>query len=654
MLIGVDTGGTFTDFIYKGNGTWQTYKLLSTPHNPSEAVLEGINRIAGGRESRIVHGSTVATNAVLELKGAKTALVTNKSFEDIIEIGRQNREELYSLHYQRKAHFVPSELRFGMKGRINAAGEEDEFFDEAEALEIAQKISGLGVKSAAVCFFFSFLNPKHENRMGSILEEFGISVSLSHKVLREFREFERMSTTLINAYVLPVMYSYIKNIAESVQEDNLVIMQSNGGRISARTAEVEPVRTVLSGPAGGVVGAFEIGRAAGLERLITFDMGGTSTDVALIDGDLPVTHDSHLSGFPLRVPMIDIHTVGAGGGSIARIDQGGALAVGPHSAGADPGPVCYGKGEELTVTDANLFLGRLQSEFFLDGRMKLDEIRPQSYLKDMADKMGLEPTELAEGVCSVVNAAMERAVRVISVERGYDPREFTMVSYGGAGGMHAAFLARLLNIPRVLIPKNCGILSALGMLMADVIRDYSLTIMLEGSITNMKELAQYFSFLEEQGWKDLAKEGLLPENMFFEHFLDMRYKGQSYELTVPFKEDYAACFHAFHEKRYGYSSEGKEIEIVNVRLKARGLTEKPKLKQKEKPHTLPLEKALVDTREVVLEGKSYKTEIFARNKLGWGSKLKGPAVVVDYYSTVVLPPEAVGEIDRYDNMLITV
>lgn len=654
MLIGVDTGGTFTDFIYKDNGNWRTYKLLSTPHNPAEAVLEGIKRVTGDKESRIVHGSTVAANAVLELKGAKTALVTNKGFEDVIEIGRQNREELYSLNYQRRPHFVPSELRFGVKGRINASGKEDEPFDEAEAIETAQKISELGAASTAVCFFFSFLNPDHEKRMGKILAEFGISVSLSHEILREFREFERMSTTLINAYVLPVMHSYIKNIVDNVQEDNLVIMQSNGGRISAKTAADEPVRTVLSGPAGGVVGAFEIGQTSGFKNLITFDMGGTSTDVALVDETLPLTYDSQVSGFPLRVPMIDIHTVGAGGGSIARIDQGGALAVGPKSAGADPGPVCYGKGDELTVTDANLFLGRLQPEFFLGGRMKLDKIRPQPYFKKMADKMEIEPTELAEGICSVANAAMERAVRVISVERGYDPREFTLVSYGGAGGMHAVFLARLLNIPRVLIPKNCGILSALGMLMADVIRDYSLTVMLEGSFTDFEELEKHFSFLEEQGLTDLTKEGLQLENIFFERCLDMRYKGQSYEITVPFKNNYAACFHAFHEKRYGYSSQEKEMEIVNVRLKAKGLTDKPKFKRKKEPHTLALEKALVDSREVVFDGRIYNTEVFARNKLGWGSKLKGPAVVVDYYSTIVFPPETIGEVDRYDNMLINV
>lgn len=372
IIIGVDTGGTFTDFVFKEGEHWGIYKLLSTPANPASAVLAGLNHVAQGKRKQIIHGSTVATNAILERKGAKTALITNKGFEDVIEIGRQNRSRLYDLAYRKEPHIVPPESRFGIVGRILHSGEEHEPLDVEEAQRVVELLQKSQVESVAVCFIFSFVNPSHERKMKELLEETGVVVSLSHEILGEFREFERTSTTVLNGYVSPKMKSYIEYlVAELDQGDSLSIMQSNGGSISAETARKESVRTILSGPAGGAVGAFEIGKMAGYTQLITFDMGGTSTDVSLTDGALSLTVESKISGYPIKVPMIDIHTVGAGGGSIASVDVGGSLKVGPESAGADPGPICYGKGDQITVTDANLYLGRLIPEHFLGGSMKL-------------------------------------------------------------------------------------------------------------------------------------------------------------------------------------------------------------------------------------------------------------------------------------------
>ena len=392
VIIGVDTGGTFTDFIYKDGDKWGVFKTLSTPENPAKAVLYGIEKIAKDKPKNITHGSTVATNAVLERKGAKTAFITNKGFKDILFIGRQNREKLYDLHYRKNPPLVPEELSFGVKGRVIYTGEEIEKLDEAEVEKVAEILKEKGVESVAVSFLFSFLNPEHEEIVERVLKKHGFEVSISSKIVPEFREYERSSTTVINAYVMPKMKGYISFLENHLsKEDRLRIMQSNGGVISSETVKEQPVRTILSGPAGGVVGAWKIGKLAGYEKLITFDMGGTSTDVSLINGKPIITTESKIEGYPVKVPVIDIHTVGAGGGSIARIDSGGALTVGPESAGADPGPICYGKGEEITITDANLFLGRLIPAYFLGGNMKLQFERIVPYFEEMAKKAGITP-----------------------------------------------------------------------------------------------------------------------------------------------------------------------------------------------------------------------------------------------------------------------
>ncbi len=654
-IVGVDTGGTFTDFIYKAeNGKWEIYKVLSTPSNPANAVLNGIENIIISNKFKVIHGSTVATNSILERKGTYTAFITNKGFEEIIEIGRQNRTELYNLFYKRNLPLVPKELRFGLKCRVNSEGNVIVDIDDGELEGLVKKIEDAKAESIAVCFLFSYLNSEHELKVERAFKRLGIPVSSSHKILAEFREYERASTTIINAYVAPKMKRYIRSLIDGILGNELRIMQSNGGSISAEVAMNESVRTVLSGPAGGAVGAYEIGKMAGYNKLITFDMGGTSTDVSLIDDKLPLTFESEIAGFPVKVPMIDIHTVGAGGGSIAYLDAGGSLKVGPESAGADPGPICYGKGEKITVTDANLYLGRLVPEFFLGGNMRLDRERLNTYFKDMAKRVGLTEIELAEGILTVANANMERAIRVISVDRGYDPREFILFSFGGAGGMHAAFLAQLLKIPKVFVPKNPGILSAIGMLLADIVKDYSLTVMLKADETSYSELKHLFEPLDKTGAKDLLSEGIGREKIALEHYLDMRYVGQSYEIVVPFSENFIEDFHRLHEKNYGYSDESKRVEIVNIRLRAIGSPEKPVFEKIERASSESIDNAIIGEKNVIFSGDYKITKIVDRDKLLAGKVFEGPAIVVEYSSTIVIPPDCKVTVDDFGNLIIDI
>ncbi len=652
VIVGVDTGGTFTDFIYLKDGKWQVLKILSTPHNPAEAVLKGLSEI-GGDERRITHGTTVATNAVLERKGAKTAFITNRGFEDLLEIGRQNREELYSFRVKKVKHLVPEELTFGLSCRLNSEGKHVETLKEEEVEELVEKLKSLGVESVAVSFLFSFLDPEDEIKVKEALEKEGFPVSISSEIVPEFREFERASTTVVNAYVMPKMKGYIEYLVKNLQSgDTLRVMQSNGGVISPETAAKEPVRTVLSGPAGGVVGAWKLGKLSGFEKLITFDMGGTSTDVSLIDGRPKLSVESKIADLPIKVPVIEIHTVGAGGGSVAWIDRGGALQVGPESAGADPGPICYGKGERITVTDANLFLGRLDPEHFLGGKMKLYPERLRPYFEEMAKRLGITPIELAEGILEVANAKMAKALRVISVERGYDPEEFTLFSFGGAGGMHAAYLAKELSIPRVFIPKNPGILSALGMVLSDVVKDYSRTVMLKEEEATAETLEEHFRELEERAKREMEREGFEGE-LLLERHLDLRYRGQSFEITVPYSKEFREVFEKAHEKLYGYRH-SRDVEVVNVRLRAVGITEKPSFEPlKECGEGFP-EGALLKCKKVFFEGEWVETPVLDREKLLLGHRFSGPAVVVEYSSTTVVPPFAKVRVDSFGNLLLEV
>ncbi|MFP4460810.1 MAG: hydantoinase/oxoprolinase family protein [Thermotogota bacterium] len=654
MIISADTGGTFTDFVYVKDGIFKILKVLSTPENPAKAVLKGTNVICRDGFKELIHGSTVATNAVLERKGARTAIIMNRGFEDIIEIGRQNRPELYQLFVKRPQHLVKSELRFGVPGRISKSGDIIEEFDFVQAKLIANKLVELNVESVAICFLFSFVNPVHELAMKEVIQkncQVKIHCSLSHQILPEFREFERCSTTVVNAYVQPVMKSYIGELEKKINDNNLIIMQSNGGRITSTTASREPVKTILSGPAGGTVGAFEISKKAGYDKIISFDMGGTSTDVSLINGELPINVEATISNYPLKVPMIEIHTVGAGGGSIAYIDKGGALKVGPLSAGAIPGPICYGMGNDITVTDANLFLGRLIPQNFLGGTMPLANTRLDRYFENFSSRTGLSKVELAEGICDITNTVMEKAIRVISVDRGFDPSEFTLCSFGGAGGMHACFLADLLNIPRVLIPEDPGILSAKGMLLADCIRDYSKTIMVDYPVPQVL-LDDEFERLRKKAMIDLSKEGIDHENIVINQFVDMRYKGQSYELIVEYGTDIRSAFDKAHEIRYGYSNQDKVCEIVNIRIRAFGKNEKPILEKQEKAIKKINPDAFLFTKDCVFDGLTVSTDVLDRNRLQYANQLIGPVIIVEYSSTIVIPPSKSVRVDAYRNLIV--
>ncbi|MBA2732924.1 MAG: hydantoinase/oxoprolinase family protein, partial [Acidobacteria bacterium] len=484
MRVGVDTGGTFTDFVFQATDGLRVFKLASTPADPSEAIMAGLRRVcdltgAALREIEVIHGTTVGTNALLERRGARTALVTTAGFEDVLAIGRQARPALYDLNAVRPASIVPDQLRFGVRERVTASGEVLEELDEKTLQQLVKKLKSARVESIAICLLFSFVHPEHERRIAGALSALNVPLSVSHEILPEYREYERTSTVTINAYLQPLMGAYLNRLKTHVP--HLRVMQSSGGSISADVAASEPVRTILSGPAGGVVGALGVARRAGFENIITFDMGGTSTDVALCDAPegMRMTNEAHVAGLPVAVNMMDIHTVGAGGGSIARVDAGGSLRVGPESAGANPGPACYGRGVLPTVTDANLVLGRFGGMGLLGGEFKLDEKRAHDALNELAREMSAQAgrrvsvMEAALGVVRVVNTNMERALRVISVERGYDPREFMLLPFGGAGGLHAVELARALRIPRVIAPMSAGALSALGALASDVVKDWS-------------------------------------------------------------------------------------------------------------------------------------------------------------------------------------
>lgn len=654
LRIGIDTGGTFTDFIILDGRSVRTLKLLSTPSNPADAILEGLGRIRGKRAGEIRHGSTVATNALLERKGARTALVTTAGFEDVLEIGRQNRPRIYSLVPSRPEPLVPARLRFGVTERTLYDGAILVPLDPRELSGLAAKLRAAGVESVAVCLLFSYANPLHEKQIGRELENLKVPLSLSHEILPEFREYERTSTTVVNAYLAPVMGRYLADLEKRLGgRSTLRVMQSNGGAVRARVAIREPVRTILSGPAGGVVGAWETARRAGYTRILSFDMGGTSTDVALCDGGIRITGESVIAQFPIGVPVIDIHTVGAGGGSIAYIDAGGALRVGPESAGADPGPICYGKGDRITVTDANLLLGRLQSDYPLGGTLRLQAEKVAPAFRALARRMGIrDPLAAAQGVVDVANANMEAALRVISVERGYDPRDFTLVTFGGAGGLHAADLAKNLSIPRVLVPQNPGLLSALGVLLSDSVQDFSQTVMLQSADADPAALARRYRALERRALASMRSEGFASRNIRLERWIDMRYRGQSYELSFPYSRRFEQEFHRRHEQRYGYADVARATEIVTLRVRVRGLTAKPRMPA-ERPAGPDPGGALLYERRAHFGGRPLRTRFYERARLRAGNEIAGPAIIFEYSATTAVPPGYRCRVDRFRNLEIT-
>ena len=661
MRIAIDTGGTFTDCVYLRSGRLEILKVFSTPANPARAIAQAVDtvreRLKVNSPVELLHGTTVGTNALLERRGGRVALVTTEGFEDVLVIGRQARPELYNFFVQKPPPLVPAARRLGLRERISADGRALVPLTPAALARLRRAVRRLRPQAVAICLLFSYLNPSHERHVARALRALGVPVSVSHEILPEFREFERTSTVAVNAYLIPVVGRYLAEVERVAgRRGRVLVMQSSGGTVSARVASTQPVRTLLSGPAGGVVGAQAVAERGGFTRIISFDMGGTSTDVALLSGALATTNEGSVGGVPVAVPMLDIHTVGAGGGSLAWFDPGGALRVGPQSAGADPGPICYGRGRQPTVTDAHLLLGRLDPHQFLGGQWRLDAERTHRFSREfLRHAPGLRNLEaLASGIVAVANATMERAIRVISIERGHDPREFALVAFGGAGGLHACDLAVALGIPRVLVPKFPGALSALGILASDVVKDYSRTVLwpVADPRALKSKLDSAFRRLERSARTELAREGFSPVRQHLLPQLDLRYRGQAFELTVPYSRDFVRAFHRAHSRRYGYSDSARAIEVVNVRLRALGLTDKPAVRAARSAGARPAADALFKRARACFDGRWVNTSFYIRERLRPGNRLAGPAVIAEYSGTTVLPPRWRAHVDAYENLVL--
>lgn len=678
LRVGADTGGTFTDIsIYDPQtGALSVWKVSSTTHDPSEAIATGA---AGGLETfgyatgdvgYFGHGTTVATNALIMGRHARTAMVTTEGFRDVLEIRRQTRADLYDLQIEKPEVLAPRDRRYELAERVDFDGSVRRPLAEADVRALIRDLRAEGVEAVAVGFLFAHLRPEHEAMVKRILAEEmpEVFISTSSEVAPEYREFERFSTTVVNASLGPVMRSYLDRLKPRLEALGILadvhLTQSNGGVISAREAADFPVRTVLSGPAAGVMGAVEIGAAAGFPDLITFDMGGTSSDVALIDRGRPqMATDAEVHGHPIKIPMLDIHAVGAGGGSVAYVDAGGHLKVGPRSAGAVPGPVCYGKGgEEPTVTDANVVLQVQNPTHLLGGRLAIDQGRARAAIAGLAETLGLGVMETAQGIIAVATANMAKAIRVISVERGYDPRDYTLMAFGGAGPVHAARLARELDIRRILIPRNPGILCSMGLLMTDLKAYFTSGRMVPLSAAGLPALAESLSALEGQAERWFEREGIEPQDRALSRRLDLRYQGQAFELTVDAPEgavDVAlldairAGFEEAHRQVYGFISPSEGIDVVALRLEATGRVAKAEL-QRHPDATDNVQAARMGSREVWLpEAGAYVTcPLYDRDRLGPGHRITGPAIVEQMDSTTLLLPGQGATVDPWLNLIV--
>jgi N-methylhydantoinase A len=651
VRVAIDTGGTFTDCVYLQDGGLRALKVRSTPANPTGAVLAGLRGIGVDGVIDLRHGTTVGTNAMLEGKGARVAFVTTAGFEDTISIGRQTRPKLYDWLGPGPVCLVPPEFRFGVPERVSAEGEILREPTEEELAALARRIRESGAEAIAISLLFGFLRPENELRVEAALKPLDLPISTAHRILPEFREYERASTIVVNAYLSPRMSSYLLALERAMQNQHggsVEVMQSSGGIVPARLAAEESVRTVLSGPAGGVIGAWRLAQQSGFDRILGIDMGGTSADVFLADaaaGGPQLTSESRVAGVPLSIPMLDIHTVGAGGGSLARFDAGGLLHVGPQSAGADPGPICFGRGTEPTVTDANLLLGRLGPEGFLDGAFALDIARSRERFD--ASRGALATVEaFAAGILHVVEMGMERAIRVVSVERGHDPRRFALVAFGGGGPLHACALAKALQIGIVVVPPLPGALSAVGILLADSVRDISRTVMLSGD--RIDGLDETFCVLEETLSSNAAGNG-----SSFDRSVDLRYRGQGYELNLPYGPEASEAFHQLHQQRFGFCDRNRTLEIVTLRVRLRTsgprFAPAPQLEAKGRG-----ESARIGERRVYFDGEWRLTPIYARERLRAGDCFSGPALVTEYSSTTVLPSGCDLRVDGFGALVIRV
>ncbi len=673
VRIGIDVGGTFTDVVTVRDGTLHVDKTPSTPDAPEEGVLDGLTLSRDGvgydafDVSFLAHGTTVATNAVLEREYAETALVTTEGFRDALEIGRQARPDIYDFDATKPTPVIERDRRYEVTERLDERGAVATPLEDADVRAVADEIDRTDVDSVAVALLFSFENDAHERRIAEILEKrLDVSVSLSSDVLPEIREYERTLATSLNAALKPVMDRYLGRLENAVRDRSipapLAIMQSNGGTIDADRARRRPVNTLLSGPAAGVQGAAHVAALAGAEDVITMDMGGTSCDVSLVQGGEPVVSTELTVGdYPVRIPMVAVHTIGAGGGSIAWIDAGDALRVGPRSAGAVPGPICYGRGGEApTVTDAHLLCGRLDPDRFLSEELDADADRVEAAVRErIAEPLDLSMRAAAEGILDVANANMERALRLVSVERGHDPREFGLVAFGGAGPLHATALARELEVPRVIVPRTAGVLSALGLLVTDRIHDFSSSMIRRLADADPDEIESTLASFDEEGRSRL--DGVADDRIAIERSLDCRYVGQSFELTVPVPDGpitdetldgIAERFHAAHERRYGHASPDEPVELVTVRLRARGLVYPPELSAS--AATGNPDDAIDHSRDVVFDGELHETRIYDRDQLPIESDIEGPAIVEGGESTLVVRPAQRARVDDYGTILVEV
>ena len=676
--VGVDSGGTFTDLCLfdDDSGRVEVWKVPSTPDDPSRGIAEGTSEAVGRVGARLAeigyfgHGTTVATNALIQLRGVRTGLIATDGFRDLLEIGRQKRPDLYDMQADKPQVLVSRDLRLGVAERVRHDGQVEVALDETGLRAAAETLRDAGVQAVAICFLYGFLRPAHEQRAREIVSEIlpDAFVSTSHEVAPEFREFERMSTAVVNAYLGPVMRRYIDRLGARLAEDGLTaaphLTQSNGGVIGFDQAARLPVRTVLSGPSTGVVAAQALGAMVGIPELITFDMGGTSTDVALLSGgQCRLASEAVVHGYPIKAPMLDIHTVGAGGGSIAFIDSGGLLKVGPRSAGADPGPVCYGRGnQEPTVTDANVVLQTLNPTHLLGGRMAVRQDLARAAIERLAGPLGLDVMATAQGIVSVVTANMARAIRVISVQRGYDPRDYTLVAFGGAGPLHAARLARELDIPRVLVPRNPGILCAMGLLLTDLRADFASTTLLTLGAGAVAPVEAAFGGLAARAGDWFAAEHIPPEARRTTRTVDMRYAGQNYELPIPMPDGaigtatmdaLAAAFDAAHRRMYGFAAEGETVQLVTMRVEAAGVVPKAAFQPRPVGPPDPAD-ARIGVREVWLPeaGGFVRCPVFDRDRLAPGHRLPGPAIVEQMDATTVIPPGMTATVEPYGNLIL--
>ncbi len=680
--IGIDTGGTFTDVIAfrEADGRIVALKVPSTPQNPAEAFIAGVRAAleelgaSPGDVAFLAHGTTVATNALLEGKGARTGLITTEGFRDVYEIRRLNRsfEDLYNIFWTKPTPLVPRYLRKEVRERVNVDGVAVVSLDADGVRDAAAALGEEGVESVAVCFLHSYLNPEHERQAAAIIREVlpGVSISLSHEVNPEYREYERTSTTIVNAFVAPIIERYLadleRRLAETGVSAALHVMHSGGAAQTGRAARSRPITTILSGPAAGVIGAEALGREIGVSDLITLDMGGTSTDVALLrQGKPTLASESELAGEVIRAAMLDITTIGAGGGSIAWADEGGRLKVGPQSAGADPGPACYGRGgTQPTVTDANLVLGYLGTDAFLGGRMRLDRAAAEAAIDRLAAELGLSRLETAHGIFRIANANMLRAIRLVSVERGLDPRRFALLAFGGAGPVHAAALAAELDIPRVIVPRNPGNFSAFGLLVADLSRDAVRTQLTPLRPEALDGIRQVYVDLEAQLTEQFVADDFDPGQVVFRRSVDARYVGQAYEVnvTVPVgllaPSDVGAleeAFHAAHAERYGHSAPGEPVELVNFRAIATVPTAKPAFPRLERTDSDGAA-ARIGERPAWFDGSGdpVLTPVLDRDQLDAGVVLTGPAIIEEPGATTVLLPGQRAEVDDLGNIVIAV